>query len=73
MRRRRSRWSLCPFGLSSLLQEGLLRMGCAGHFKCRSARPMFCAHLIDGALVRSALSPNEFRDLFMGDVTAEKG
>ena len=33
---------------------------------------MFCAHLIDGALVRSALSANEFRDLFMGDVTAEK-
>ena len=64
---------LSSFGLSSLLKEGLLRMGCAGHFKCCSARTMLCAHLSDGALVRSALGANEFRDLFMGDVTAEKG
>ena len=70
---RRSWWSFCSFGLSSLLQESLLRMGFTGHFKCRSARTMFCAHLSDGVLVGCAVSANEFRDVFMGDVTAEKG
>ena len=70
---RRSRWSFGSFGLSSLLQEGLLRMGFTGHFKCRSARTMLCTHPSDGVLVSCAVSANEFRDVFMGNIAAEKG
>ena len=70
---RRSRWSFCSFGLSSLLQRACLGWGFTGHFKCRSARTMLCAHLSDGVLVSCAVSANEFRDVFMGNVTAEKG
>ena len=73
VRSRRSRWSFCSFGLSSLFQEGLLRMGFTGHFKSRSAHTMLCPHPRDGVLVSCAVRANEFRDVFVGDVAAEKG
>ena len=51
----------------------LLRMGFTRHFKCRSARTMLCPHPSDGVLVSCAVSANEFRDVLMGDIAAEKG